>query len=292
MRLVAVERVFVAHGPHQITGEQALGGVAAVGVARGQHKGGHQGLRVIGAALRRLDHLEHFAGLLLRDVRHAGLPFGQVAVSLAHRREVAAHRRQRRGDFVRQKTQGLAQGGRAALDQRLLARAAHAGGQRLAQHLTRQGLVQRLLQDRLHMSLVDRGHGHVLVGIGRHQQPRHVGEALPHLAEQGHAVAYRHGVVGEQHGNLMPTLLQQGQRFVHTAGREDGELVAVHARKPLAGLRLVVHHQDGVRAHRCGRITCGVGIHAGGLGKSKTNSVQAPGSLSTIRVPPCRCTMP
>jgi hypothetical protein len=190
-----------------------------------------------------------------------------------------------------QEAERLAQGGGAALDQFPLARRAHAARQRFAQRPAGERLVQRLLQNLLHMTLVDRGHRHVFVGIGRDQQPGHMAIPVPHLREQRHAIAPGHAVVGDQNGHLVPARRQQRQRVVHTAGGEHDKLVAVESREPLAGLRLVVHQQ-----HRVGHTGIRhqarlLGCHAG-LGRSKVNSVQAPGSLSTASTPPWRCTMP
>ncbi|MCY1537023.1 hypothetical protein D9M68_725030 [compost metagenome] len=190
-----------------------------------------------------------------------------------------------------QKAQGLAQGRLAPRDQRLVACAAHAGLQRLTQGLAGDRVVQGLLENLLHMALVHGRHGHVLVGIGRHQQSRHVRIEPPHLAEQSHAVARRHRVVGEQHRHLVAALAQQGQRLFHAGGGQHGEFASVQAGKPFAGLRLVVHHQDGVWSLGDSQGTGVLHVHEG-LGKSKVNSVQAPSSLSTARVPPWRCTMP
>jgi hypothetical protein len=192
---------------------------------------------------------------------------------------------------MRQEAQRLPHGFVAPLQQGLVAPAllaCVAGG---PQGLAGERLVQRLLQDLLHLTLVDRGHGHLLVGIGRHEQARHQRMPCSGLGQQGHAIAGGHPVVGQQHGHLVPLRGHQVQGLRGAAGGAHVELVAILAREPLERLRFVVDQQHGVRAldmpdgHR-------VGVHEGGLGRSKENSVHSPWTLSTDRVPPWRWTMP
>ncbi|MDT4867331.1 hypothetical protein FQZ97_1022330 [compost metagenome] len=85
---------------------------------------------------------------------------------LAHGRQVAAHRGQRRGDLVGQKAQGFAQGRCTLVDERPIERAPLGADQGIAQSLACHSLVQWLLQNLLHLPLVDSRHGNALVGTG------------------------------------------------------------------------------------------------------------------------------
>ena len=151
---------------------------------------------------------------------------------------------------MRQKAQRLAHGGRTAGAQRLLALTLGVHVERLAQHAAHLRFVKRLFQNLQHPPLVDRRHGNVFFGIGRGQQSHDVPVLALGGAQQLQAVFHRHAVVGDQHGDSWRALTQQLQGFVRATGSDDGKLVREQARKPFAGMRLVIDKQDRVRLTR------------------------------------------
>ena len=106
--------------------------------------------------------------------------------------------------------------------------------------------VQRFLQDAQHLALVHRGDGHVLLGIGRDQQPHQMPEIALHGSQQLHSVALGHSVVGDQHGEFLAAFAQQYECLADAVGGHHAELAAEGPGEPLARCGFVIDEEDGV----------------------------------------------
>src|SRR5699024_651933 len=142
-------------------------------------------------------------------------------------------------------------------------------------------------------ALVDGRDRLVDVGIGCRQQAHDMRIFFLRLAEQQHAVAAGHSLIGDQYRHAIAIARQGGSRFGVIVRRSDIQFASKSALEILAYQRLIIDEQyNGVadRQAHCGYASASSEHTLPGLGglsaRSKLNSVHSPSLLATCSSPP------